>query len=277
MSDPTRKTPDPTQLETPSGRPLRVIDLGRMEYHKAWDLQREAQQARVRVKIAKARGEHGVEAATSPIPVPPDQEDLLFLVEHPHVYTVGKSGDLANMLLPPERLQEIGAELVRNDRGGDITYHGPGQIVGYPILDLDHHGTDIHRYLRQLEEVVIRVCADYGLKAGRVEGLTGVWIEDRKICAMGVKCSRWITMHGFALNVTTDLRYFDYIVPCGIRDRSVTSLEQELGVPMNPEDVKPTLIRHVLDVFGMRPAEVAGSRMTIAGNGRHHQDLKHLS
>ncbi len=171
---------------------------------------------------------------------PPQRIPHVFLlVEHPPVYTLGKNGRLDHLLLSEEALRARGAEFFHIDRGGDITFHGPGQLVGYPILDLDRFFTDIHRYLRELEETIIRTCADYGLQAGRVAGRTGVWIgpdargPERKICAMGIRCSRWVTMHGFAFNLNTDLRFFSYIVPCGIADRGVTSLAAELDRPVD--------------------------------------------
>jgi lipoyl(octanoyl) transferase len=254
-----------------SRHPLRVVDLGTRPYREVWELQRMLQKERIEPKLAaaKARRQSGAQTASgaqsasgtaSPSAASlPDLPDLLLFVEHPPVYTLGKSGKGANMLITPARLEQIGAEYVEIDRGGDITFHGPGQIVGYPILDLDHHITDIHRYLRQLEEVVIRTCAAFGVTAGRIKGLTGVWVEDRKICAFGVKCSRWVTMHGFALNVSTDLSYFHHIVPCGIPDKMVTSLEQELGAPPDPTQVKREIVKHFLTVFDIgreaRPAD----------------------
>ncbi|KPP99588.1 MAG: lipoate-protein ligase LipB [Bacteroidetes bacterium HLUCCA01] len=176
--------------------------------------------------------------------------DVLLLVEHPHVYTLGKSGDPSHLLKTDEELESLQATYVKIDRGGDITYHGPGQIVGYPILDLDRYFTDIHKYLRYLEETIIRVCADYGLKAGRIDKLTGVWVGDAKICAFGIRCSRWVTMHGFALNVNTSLDYFGHIVPCGITDKAVTSLSEQLGRPVDEEEVKDRILHHFQDLFG---------------------------
>ena len=175
--------------------------------------------------------------------------DALILVEHPHVYTLGKSGVEENMLRSMAELMKLDAEFVKIDRGGDITYHGPGQIVGYPILDLDRHFTDIHKYLRFLEEVMIRVCSDYGFEAERIEGMTGVWVNQAKICAFGIRTSRWVTMHGFALNVNTDLNYFNHIVPCGISNKAVTSLEQLTGAPVEVEEVKERIVFHFENVF----------------------------
>ena len=214
-------------------------DLGLTPYRKAWELQKTAQKQLIDEKL-RARVEEGYE---------PESRDLLLFVEHPHVYTLGKSGDKANLLKGLAELKQIDAEFVENDRGGDITYHGPGQIVGYPILNLDRYFTDIHRYLRSLEEVIIRTCGDYGLEAGRSEGLTGVWVGNEKICAMGIRCSRWVTMHGFALNVQTDLSYFDHIVPCGIRNKSVTSLSRATGREIDPEEVKGRILHHFSEVF----------------------------
>lgn len=180
--------------------------------------------------------------------------NYLLFVEHPHVYTLGKSGDEHNMLANEDKLKEINATFVKTNRGGDITYHGFGQIVGYPILDLDNFKSDIHLYMRNLEEVIIRVIAEYGLKGERSVGETGVWLDvgkpyARKICALGVKTSRWVTMHGFALNVNTDLRYFEYIIPCGIKDKAVTSLKRELEHEVDVEKVKEKIRKHFQDVF----------------------------
>lgn len=180
--------------------------------------------------------------------------DHLLLCEHPHVYTLGKSGKEENLLLSADGLKEVNAEYVRTNRGGDITYHGPGQLVAYPILDLDHYFTDIHKYMRELEQVVINCLADFGISVGRIKGLTGVWIGDelnpnaRKICAMGVKASRWVTMHGLALNVNTDLNYFKNIIPCGIDDKAVTSMKQEKNHEINMDEV----IKHFLIHFAER-------------------------
>ncbi|MCG2587020.1 lipoyl(octanoyl) transferase LipB [Rhodohalobacter sulfatireducens] len=217
-------------------RQIDVYDLGRSQYRPVWDLQKRAQQLLIR----KKRGELSSHE---------DLNDFLFFVEHPHVYTLGKSGDSANLLKTLSELSDLDAEYIEIDRGGDITYHGPGQIVGYPILDLDQHFTDIHKYLRYLEEIVIRTCADFGIKAGRIEGLTGVWIGDKKICAMGIRCSRWVTMHGFALNVNTDLNYFQNIVPCGISDKEVTSLSECTGKQIDEHVVKEKLLNHFADLF----------------------------
>ena len=177
------------------------------------------------------------------------KNDVFLFVEHPHVYTLGKSGTEENMLRSMAELQNWEAEFVKIDRGGDITYHGPGQIVGYPILDLDRHFTDIHKYLRYLEEVLIRVCGDFGFEAGRIDGLTGVWIENEKIAALGIRCSRWVTMHGFALNVNTDLKYFENIVPCGIQDKAVTSLQKLIGKEVDLNEVKQRIVFHFEKVF----------------------------
>ena len=215
-----------------------VCDLGRVAYGPTWDLQARLQ-ARI---VATKRGQ------ADPV------AHVLLLVEHPPVITVGKSGDSANVLLDEAGLARRGIALHRVDRGGDVTYHGPGQLVAYPILDLGRFFTDIHRYLRELEEAVIGVCGDLGLEAGRVPGRTGVWIgpdakgPERKVCAMGIRCSRWVTMHGLALNVGTDLSHFDVIVPCGIQDRGVTSLARETARPVAPGEVSDRLVHH----FGLR-------------------------
>ncbi|GHB68639.1 lipoyl(octanoyl) transferase LipB [Persicitalea jodogahamensis] len=222
--------------------------LGLIDYQQAWDLQEELFAEVVATKIAN-RG------------IPPESQaptpNYLLFCEHPHVYTLGKSGKPENLLLDEGRLVDVEAKYYKINRGGDITYHGPGQLVGYPILDLDNFFTDIHRYMRTLEESIIRTLADYGLTAGRIEGLTGVWLDHetlenpRKICALGVKASRWVTMHGFALNVNTDLGYFNHIVPCGIDDKAVTSMQQELGVTVNMQEVEEKLRAHLAELFGL--------------------------
>lgn len=219
-------------------------DLGLRDYKKTWDFQEELFQETLAIKIKNRR-----EETQKPTP-----NHFLF-VEHPHVYTLGKSGDIDNLLVDEKVLAEKGATFYKINRGGDITYHGPGQIVGYPILDLDNFFTDIHKYLRLLEEMVILTLAEYGVKAERSKGETGVWLDvgtpfARKICAMGVRASRWVTMHGFALNVNADLGYFDLMIPCGIRGKAVTSLNVELGkkeVDLN--EVKQKLLRHFEILF----------------------------
>ena len=217
-----------------------------MDYKACWDLQEVYFNRTVQTKFdnrAKAPEEQVVTT------------DHLFFVEHPHVYTLGKSGDIAHLLLDEEALSQVDAKYYAINRGGDITYHGPGQIVGYPIFDLDHHFTDIHKYLRYLEEAIILTLADYGITAGRIEGLTGVWLDPelgakaRKIAALGVKCSRWVTMHGFAFNVNADLSYFNHIIPCGITDKAVTSMHIELGRTLDFSEVKETLKAHLASVF----------------------------
>jgi len=218
---------------------IELIDFGQMSYRKAWDIQRSIQKRLIDQKLAVRDNPK----LKKKIP------DSLIYVEHPHVYTLGKSGDGANLLKGIAELKEIDAEFIENDRGGDITYHGPGQIVGYPILDLDRYFTDVHKYLRYLEEVIIKTCADFGIGAGRVDGMTGVWVKGEKICAMGIRCSRWVTMHGFAFNVNTDLSYFDHIVPCGIPDKNVTGLNKLLGRQVNPEKVKSLITRHFSEQF----------------------------
>ncbi|HYW35609.1 MAG TPA: lipoyl(octanoyl) transferase LipB [Balneolaceae bacterium] len=223
---------------------VELYDLGCSDYKPAWDLQTAIQQRLIKQKRAFP------DAGSDEL----DPEVLLF-VEHPHVYTLGKSGDSAHLLKGMAELADLDAKYIEIDRGGDITYHGPGQIVGYPILDLDRHFTDIHKYMRSLEEVVILTCNEYGIKAGRIEGLTGVWVDDAKICAMGVRCSRWVTMHGFALNVNTDLSYFNHIIPCGIIDKEVTSLKKILGRPVEEKDVKKYLAGHFQDVFEVNVRE----------------------
>lgn len=228
-----------------SRRSVRFADLGNWTYARAWDVQEAIFQAVVERKTANRKLPEAERVPT---------QDTLLFVEHPHVYTLGKSGDFGNLLADDERLKAIGAEFYRTNRGGDITYHGPGQLVGYPILDLDEHFTDIHRYLRTLEEVVIATLADYGLKGDRSPGETGVWLDvgtpfARKICAMGVRASRWVTMHGWAFNLNTDLRYFEYIIPCGIKDKAVTSLQRELGRAVDEVEVKERVAGHFARLF----------------------------
>lgn len=222
-------------------------DWGLTEYQAAWDRQEAFFEEIVQQKIRNRQ--EGTQTET---------KNYLIFTEHPHVYTLGKSGKPEHLLLDEDGLREKEASYHRINRGGDITYHGPGQIVGYPILDLDNFFTDIHLYLRTLEEAIIQLLADYGLKGERYEGFTGVWLDvenplrARKICAMGVRASRWVTMHGFALNVNTDLSYFGNIVPCGIDDRGVTSLQQELGgLPLDLEEVKNKLRQHIAQQFDM--------------------------
>src|SRR6056297_647695 len=225
-----------------------IYDLGFADYRDVWDLQRRAQQLLIKQKKAR-RDPPATSVSETAV------NDMLFFVEHPHVYTLGKSGDQGNLLKGMAELAQIDAEFIEIDRGGDITYHGPGQIVGYPILDLDRHFTDIHKYLRTLEEVIIRTCADFGIETGRIDGLTGVWAGNEKICAMGIKCSRWVTMHGFALNVNTDLSYFNHIVPCGIENKAVTSLSKLLGKRIDEAEVKERILRHFADVFSVNLIE----------------------
>ena len=219
-------------------------DLSHKDYKETWDYQEALFKAIVDTKIRNRREAAGLET----------QNHFLF-VEHPHVYTLGKSGDIGNLLVDEKALEAKGATFYKINRGGDITYHGPGQIVGYPILDLDNFFTDIHKYLRFLEEMVILTLAEYGLKAERSEGETGVWLDvgtpfARKICAMGVRASRWVTMHGFALNVNADLGYFDLMIPCGIRDKAVTSLNVELGQKeVDVEEVRAKLLKHFAALF----------------------------
>ena len=223
---------------------LIVKDLGTKDYKECWDYQEQLFQEIVAQKANN-------KTLATPLPT----NNYFIFVEHPHVYTLGKSGHIENLLINEQALQDKGATFYKINRGGDITYHGPGQIVGYPILDLDNFFTDIHKYLRSLEEVIILTLADYGLKGERSEGETGVWIDvgtpfARKICAMGVRASRWVTMHGFALNVNTDLGYFDNIIPCGIRGKAVTSLNVELAKATIPlAEVKERILLHFAEIF----------------------------
>jgi len=222
---------------------IQLKNLGVKDYKETWDYQTELLQEIVDVKINNRKNNTTEET----------KNHFLF-VEHPHVYTLGKSGDLANLLLNEKQLEEKGATFYKINRGGDITYHGPGQIVGYPILDLENFFTDIHKYLRLLEEVIILTLGDYGLKAGRSKGETGVWLDvgtpfARKICAMGIRSSRWVTMHGFALNVNVNLGYFDNIIPCGIRGKAVASMETELGRKIPIEEVQEKILKHFTTLF----------------------------
>jgi len=206
-----------------------LIKAGRLDYQTAWDLQKELFERRLAGDI----------------------EDTLLLTEHPHTYTLGKSGQEENLVADEFALKRQGIEVFRIDRGGDITYHGPGQIVCYPILDLHHHYLDVHRFLRDLEEVIIQTLADYKIAASRVEGLTGVWVEGAKVAAIGVKVTRWITMHGFAFNVNTDLSYFGNIIPCGIIDKPVTSMEKLLGGQLEYVEVQDKVCATFEEVFGI--------------------------
>lgn len=222
-----------------------VKDLGLVDYKEAWDYQENIFQEILNIKSANRKDE----ANSQPTP------NYFLFVEHPHVYTLGKSGHMENLLLSEEQLKAKGATFYKINRGGDITYHGPGQIVGYPIFDLENFFTDIHKYLRFLEEAIILTLAEYGLKGMRSEGETGVWLDvgtpfARKICAMGVRASRWVTMHGFALNVNSDLGYFDNIIPCGIRGKAVASLNVELGVEtIDEEEVKVKILKYLKQLF----------------------------
>ena len=209
-------------------RIFEYCDLGKIDYQEAWDLQKSIFDLRTKNEI----------------------EDILFLLEHPHTYTLGKVADKNNLVYNKQELEEKEITVFDIDRGGDITYHGPGQIVGYPIIDLKNWKQDTHLYLRNLEEVLVRTCADYGLSTGRKEKYTGVWVEERKICAIGIKVSRWITMHGFAFNVNTDLNLFNGIIPCGINDKEVTSLKKELKREFDLGEVKDNIIKHFKDIFG---------------------------
>lgn len=223
-------------------------DLGLMGYAECWALQRSLFDRMLAAKAGRAAA--GGE-------VPSEQTGWLLLVEHPAVYTLGKSGREANLLVGEERLRAMGADLFRIDRGGDITFHGPGQIVGYPILDLERLGIGLRDYIDRLEEAVICLAADYGIEAGRIAGASGVWIEPdsaraRKLCAIGVRSSRFVTMHGFALNVNTDLRYFDYINPCGFTDRGATSIRRETGAEADMAEVKARLVERLSEKLNVR-------------------------
>lgn len=222
---------------------IELQELGLRDYKEVWDYQTELLEKTIAIKRKNRKDDE----------LTPTENYFLF-VEHPHVYTLGKSGDLNNLLLNEAQLATKGAVFYKINRGGDITYHGPGQIVGYPILDLENFFTDIHKYLRFLEEVIIATLAEYGISSERSTGETGVWLDvgtpfARKICAMGIRSSRWVTMHGFALNVNTDLGYFDHIIPCGIRGKAVTSLEAELNRKVPIEEVKSKILHHFSILF----------------------------
>lgn len=223
---------------------VELQDLGRKDYKETWEYQEELFKGILDIKIKNRREKLNLETP-----------NYFLFVEHPHVYTLGKSGDEDNLLISEEKLAEIGATFYKINRGGDITYHGPGQIVGYPIIDLDNFFTDIHKYLRFLEEMVILTLSEYSLKAERSKGETGVWLDvgtpfARKICALGVRASRWVTMHGFAFNVNSNLGYFDHMIPCGIRGKAVTSLNVELGRREIPiDEVKEKLLKHFKTLF----------------------------
>lgn len=235
-------------MTTTQNKILFFQDLGLMEYLDAFNYQEKLMKEIIELKL-KNRDRTDGDYEETP--------NYLLFVEHPHVYTLGKSGDEENMLANSDKLKEINATFLKTNRGGDITYHGFGQLVGYPVFDLDNFKSDIHLYMRNLEEVIIRTIAEYGLKGERSEGETGVWLDvgkpyQRKICAMGVKTSKWVTMHGFALNVNTDLRYFEYIIPCGIKDKSVTSLQRELERKFSQDEIielKAKVKTHFREVF----------------------------
>ena len=214
-------------------RKLIYCDLNTIDYKEAWDLQKKIHQLRTENKI----------------------DDVFFMLEHPHTYTLGKTADKQNLVGDERYLSDNKISVYDIDRGGDITYHGPGQIVGYPIINLTNWQQDTHKYLRAIEEVILQVCADYGLNASRVDKYTGVWIEDRKICAIGIKVSRWITMHGFAFNVNTDLNLFNGIIPCGISDKAVTTLSKELKKEINIFEVKEKIIHHFSNIFNYNQIE----------------------
>ncbi len=223
---------------------VQIEDIGSRDFKETWEYQEHLFKGIIDIKVKNRREDAGL-----------DTPNYFIFVEHPHVYTLGKSGDISNLLLSEQQLKEKEAAFYKINRGGDITYHGPGQIVGYPILDLDNFFTDIHKYLRFLEEMVILTLKEYGIEATRSEGETGVWLDvgtpfARKICAMGVRSSRWVTMHGFAFNVNADLGYFDNIIPCGIKGKAVTSLNVELGQEkVNEEEVKEKLLKHFAILF----------------------------
>ena len=222
---------------------VKITELGFLPYSEAWDIQEEYFSNTIAVKRQNRQLDYSILT-----------ENHLLLVEHPPVFTLGKSGKIDHLLLKEEVLKSKGIAFFKTNRGGDITFHGPGQLVGYPILDLDNFFTDIHKYLRYLEEIIIKTLSDFGINSARSDGETGVWLDldtpfARKICAMGVRASRWVTMHGFALNINTDLSYFDYIVPCGIQGKGVTSIAKELKREVDPSIVKAAVLKHFSEVF----------------------------
>jgi lipoyl(octanoyl) transferase len=238
---------------------VQVVDLNLMPYQEAWDMQEKLMAEISEIKLANR------DRTQNEISITPN---YLLFCQHPHVYTLGKSGDASHLLMREEFLHTINATFFKTNRGGDITYHGPGQLVGYPIFDLENFYTDIHLYLRMLEEAIILTCQDYGLIAGRINGLTGVWVnhesdQARKICAFGVKASRWISMHGFAFNVNSDLSYFSHIVPCGISEKGVTSLSHELGVGVNEIEVKEAVLGHLSNLFGFEIIRVPRETISV--------------
>ena len=245
-------------------------DLGKMDYKTAWDLQEDLLRQNVLIKTEE-RNQNLHSFPTTEITANTSSSNTkhyLLFVEHSPVYTLGKSGKIENVIIGEEQRRKEGIDFFHTNRGGDITFHGPGQIVGYPIFDLEKFYTDIGRYLRELEEVIILTLKDYGLDSGRSPGETGVWIDafekgkERKICAMGVRCSRWITMHGFALNVNTDLHYFDGIIPCGIQNKKVTSLKEELGHSVSEDEVKEKLKKNFERVFNVTVQEAIAGFIT---------------
>lgn len=245
-------------MKTSNKQGVLFRDLGQIEYQDAWTLQEQLLQENVAVKAAIRNRQIALAEADEPVDneyVTPTTNHYLLFVEHPPVYTLGKSGDIENVLISEEERAAKGISFYHTNRGGDITFHGKDQLVGYPILDLERFYTDIGKYLRNLEQVFIDTMAHYGLKGERSPGETGVWMDasvpgkERKICAMGIRCSRWITMHGFAFNVNTDLSYFDYIIPCGIQNKQVTSLEKELGRKLDMNEVKEVVKRYFEVVF----------------------------
>jgi lipoyl(octanoyl) transferase len=240
-------------VNTLINRTAEIIDLGLIDYQKAWDYQ-----TRLFNEILSAKGENRDRTEQAQVAT----KNYFLFCEHPHVFTLGKSGDEKNLLIGRDALESIQASFFPINRGGDITYHGPGQLVVYPVVDLENFFTDIHRYMRTLEEAVILTVREFGIEAGRIPGLTGVWLDPakpqhaRKICAFGVKTSRWVTLHGLALNVNTNLTYFDYIIPCGIEGKAVTSMEKELGSVQDISSVKKKLESHLVSLFDVKLQDV---------------------
>src|SRR5690625_1466035 len=226
---------------------IKLKDLGSIEYKKAWDLQEELLQKGLNVKSLRFKNPDAFADRTI--------DNYLLLCTHPHVYTLGKSGSIDNLLVNQDQMEKLGVQFYKTNRGGDITYHGPGQLVAYPVLDLEQYETDLNKYMRNLEEVVILTLKEFGIESGRLEGSTGVWLDpgvvgkERKICAMGVRSSRWITLHGLALNMNADLQFFNFIIPCGINDKAVTSMEKELGAKVDEGKVSEIFKTKFEEVF----------------------------
>lgn len=255
---------------------IQFIDTGLIDYNTAWQLQEKLLQSTINIKIQNQENKKNISIAHCPLPIVifPTPNYLIFC-EHPHVFTLGKSGSESNLLVNEQDLFRLKAQFIKNNRGGDITYHGPGQLVAYPVFDLENFTTDIHKYLRSLEEAVILTLSELDISSGRIAGLTGVWVDyltpekARKICAIGVRTSRWVTMHGLALNVNTDLSYFNYIVPCGITDKAVTSIKKETGKEISLQLVKNILLMKMGEVFGVEIQKILKENQGLINSTLH--------